>query len=153
MGSIGVISASFGLDKFIERFGIERRVHTSGKDKGALDPFQPERPDDVARLKDLQRDVHDVFTGIVKERRAGKLKGPEEELFSGAFWSAAKAQEYGLIDGIADLRTKMQALHGDEGAAEGRTLGAGRAVVAFSPPSGFSTGFDDGFAFTALVGR
>ena len=112
VGSIGVISASFGLDKFIERFGIERRVHTSGKDKGALDPFQPERPDDVARLLELQRDVHDVFTGMVKERRAGKLKGPEEELFSGAFWSAAKAREYGLIDGMADLRAKMQALHG-----------------------------------------
>ena len=91
VGSIGVISASFGLDKLIDRFGIERRVHASGKDKGALDPFQPERPEDVARLKDLQRDVHDVFIGIVKERRAGKLVGPEEELFSGAFWSAAKA--------------------------------------------------------------
>ena len=85
VGSIGVISASFGLDKLIERFGIDRRVHTSGKDKGALDPFQPERPEDVARLKDLQRHVHDVFIGIVKERRAGKLAGPEEELFSGAY--------------------------------------------------------------------
>ena len=85
VGSIGVISASFGLDKFIDRFGIERRVHSSGKDKGALDPFQPERPEDVARLKDLQRHVHDVFIGIVKERRAGKLTGPEEEMFSGAY--------------------------------------------------------------------
>ena len=75
VGSIGVISASFGLDKLIDRFGIERRVHASGKDKGALDPFQPERPEDVARLKDLQRHVHDVFIGIVKERRAGKLDG------------------------------------------------------------------------------
>ena len=84
VGSIGVISASFGLDKLIERFGIDRRVHTSGRDKGALDPFQPERPEDVARLKDLQRHVHDVFIGIVKERRAGKLKGPDEELFSGS---------------------------------------------------------------------
>src|SRR5262245_12422688 len=112
VGSIGVISASFGLDKLIERFGVERRVYTSGKNKGALDPFQPERPEDVARLKELQRDVHDVFTGIVRERRAGKLKGAEEELFSGAFWSSAKAQDYGLIDGIADLRSKMQALHG-----------------------------------------
>ena len=112
VGSIGVISAGFGLDKFIDRFGIERRVHAAGKDKGALDPFQPERPEDVARLKDLQRDVHDVFIGIVKERRAGKLRGPEEELFSGAFWSAPRPLEYGLIDGIADLRSKMQALHG-----------------------------------------
>ena len=140
VGSIGVISASFGLDKFIERFGIERRVHTSGKDKGALDPFQPERPEDVARLKDLQRDVHDVFIGIVKERRAGKLKGPEEELFSGAFWSAAKAH------GVRPDRRHRRPAQQDagparrQGAAESRTAGAGRAVVAFSPTSGFSTG-------------
>jgi signal peptide peptidase SppA len=112
VGSIGVISASFGLDKFISRHGIERRVYTAGKDKGTLDPFQPERADDVARLKALQRDVHDVFIGIVKSRRAGKLKGPEDEMFSGAFWSAARAQELGLIDGISDVRSKMQALHG-----------------------------------------
>src|SRR5499425_2435102 len=93
VGSIGVISAGFGLDKFIQRFGIERRVHAVGKDKGALDPFQPERPDDVVRLKELQRDVHDTFIGIVKARRAGRLKGPEEELYSGTFWSALKALE------------------------------------------------------------
>jgi signal peptide peptidase SppA len=112
VGSIGVISASFGLDRLIARHGIERRVHTSGKDKGALDPFQPERPQDVARLEELQRHVHDVFAGIVRDRRAGRLKGPDEELFSGSFWSAAKALELGLIDGIADLRGKMQQLHG-----------------------------------------
>ena len=75
VGSIGVISAGFGLDKFIDRFGIQRRVHSSGKDKGALDPFQPERPEDVARLKELQRNVHDVFIGIVKERRARQADG------------------------------------------------------------------------------
>ena len=114
IGSIGVISASFGFDKFIDRFGIQRRVHASGKDKGALDPFQPERLEDVERLKELQRNVHDVFIGIVKERRAGKLNGPEAELFSGTFWSALKALEYGLIDGLADLRSKMRALHGDK---------------------------------------
>jgi signal peptide peptidase SppA len=114
VGSIGVISAGFGLDKLIERFGIERRVHASGKDKGALDPFQPERPEDVARLQELQRHVHEFFIGIVKERRAGKLAGPAEEVFSGAYWTAAKALEHGLIDGVADLRSKMRALHGDK---------------------------------------
>src|SRR5499425_3122883 len=67
VGSIGVISAGFGLNKFIDRFGIERRVHTSGTNKGSLDPFQPERPEDVARLKELQRDVHELFIGVVKE--------------------------------------------------------------------------------------
>src|SRR5262245_51038352 len=114
VGSIGVISAGFGLDKFIDRFGIQRRVHASGKDKGALDPFQPERSEDVARLKELQRDVHDIFIGIVKERRGGRLKGAEEDLFSGTFWSARRAMEHGLIDGIADLRSKMRSLHGEK---------------------------------------
>src|SRR5262247_3873647 len=96
VGSIGVISASFGLDKFIERFGIERRVHAAGKDKGALDPFRPERPEDVQRLEELQREVHETFIHIVKARRADRLKGPEEEIFSGSFWSARRALEYGL---------------------------------------------------------
>lgn len=114
IGSIGVISASFGLDKAIEKLGVERRVYTAGTNKGALDPFQPERPDDIERLKAIQRDVHDVFIGVVKDRRLGRLKGPDSELFSGAFWSAPKALEYGLIDGISDVRTKMRELHGDK---------------------------------------
>ena len=135
VGSIGVISASFGLDKLIERFGIERRVHTSGKDKGALDPFQPEKPEDVARLKALQRDVHDVFIGIVKERRAGKLKGPEEELFSGAFWSAAKALRV-----RADRRHRRRAQQDAgaarrQGAAARRAAGARRPAVAVPAPA------------------
>jgi signal peptide peptidase SppA len=114
IGSIGVISASFGLDKLIARYGIERRVYTAGKDKGTLDPFRPERPEDIEHLKALQKDVHDTFIGIVKSRRAGKLKGPEEELFSGNFWSAQKAVTYGLIDGISDMRSKMQELYGSK---------------------------------------
>jgi len=114
IGSIGVISSGFGFDKAIERFGIDRRVYTSGENKGSLDPFLPEKSDDVARLKSLQRDVHDVFIGIVKERRAGRLKGPDAELFSGAFWSAARALELGLIDGIGDVRSKMRELYGDK---------------------------------------
>ncbi len=114
VGSIGVISASFGLDKAIERLGIERRVYTAGLNKGSLDPFLPEKPDDIERLKALQRDVHDIFIGIVKDRRAAKLKGPDSEIFSGAFWSAGKALELGLIDGIADVRSKMQDLFGEK---------------------------------------
>jgi signal peptide peptidase SppA len=114
IGSIGVISASFGLDKAIQKLGIERRVYTAGTSKGALDPFRPENPDDIERLKSLQRDVHDVFIGVVKERRAGKLNGPDSELFSGAFWSAKAALEFGLIDGIGDVRTRMREIHGDK---------------------------------------
>lgn len=114
VGSIGVISASFGLDKAIERLGIERRVYTSGTSKSQLDPFQPEKAEDVARLKAIQQDVHDVFIGVVKERRAGRLKGADADLFSGAFWSAKSALDLGLIDGIADVRTKMREIYGDK---------------------------------------
>jgi len=114
VGSIGVISASFGFVDAIGKLGIERRVYTSGKSKSTLDPFLPERPDDVARLQAIQRDVHDVFIGLVKERRAGKLKAPDGELFNGSFWSGPRAVELGLIDGIADVRSKMRALHGDD---------------------------------------
>ena len=112
VGSIGVISGRFGLDKAIERIGVEWRVHTAGTSKNALDPFLPEKPEDVARLKALLTDIHDVFIGVVKERRGSLLKGPDSELFSGAFWSGPKALELGLIDGIGDVRSKMQALHG-----------------------------------------
>ncbi len=114
VGSIGVISSSFGFDKAIEKLGIDRRVHTSGLSKSILDPFQPEKADDVERLKAMQRDVHDVFIGVVKERRAGKLKGLDTELFSGAFWTGPRALDFGLIDGIADVRTKMRELHGEK---------------------------------------
>ncbi len=114
VGSIGVISAGFGFVEAIDKLGIERRVYTSGLSKSTLDPFLPENADDVARLKAIQRDVHDVFIGLVKERRLGKLKAPDAELFSGAFWAGPKAYELGLIDGISDVRSKMQELHGQD---------------------------------------
>jgi signal peptide peptidase SppA len=114
VGSIGVIAALFGFDKAIEKLGIERRVYTAGTNKGALDAFQPENPDDVSRIKAIQKEIHDVFIGVVKERRGAKLTGPDSELFSGAFWGGRTAWELGLIDGIADVRTKMRELHGDK---------------------------------------
>jgi signal peptide peptidase SppA len=146
IGSIGVISASFGLDKFISRYGIERRVYTAGKDKGTLDPFQPERPEDIARLKALQRDVHDIFIGIVKARRAGKLKGPEDEVFSGSFWSASKALDYGLIDGISDIRSKMQALHGRKVRLRAIPLGPTGLLARFRRLPGLEMVTGNGFA-------
>ena len=114
LGSIGVISAGFGFQRAIEKLGIERRVYTAGNMKGALDAFRPEDPDDVARLKDIQRSVHESFIGVVKERRASRLKGGDDELFSGAFWSGQKAVALGLVDGISDVRTRMRELHGDK---------------------------------------
>lgn len=114
VGSIGVISSGFGFDKAIEKLGIERRVYTAGLSKGSLDPFKPENAEDIERLKSLQRDVHDVFIGVVKDRRAARLKGVDSELFSGAFWSGPKALDLGLVDGIADMRSKMREVFGDK---------------------------------------
>lgn len=112
VGSIGVVSKTFGFDKVLQRLEVDYRVYTSGTSKNILDPFLPEKPEDVARLKDIQSYIHDIFIGIVKERRAGKLKGPDGELFSGAFWAGAKALELGLVDGIGDVRSRMRELHG-----------------------------------------
>ncbi|MCZ6743995.1 MAG: S49 family peptidase [Alphaproteobacteria bacterium] len=114
IGSVGVIFKSFGLAEAIGRLGIERRVYTAGENKSLLDPFTPEDPDDVARIKAIQGDVHETFKAMVRARRQGKLKAEEEELFSGAFWSGRRALELGLIDGIGDLRTVMRERFGDE---------------------------------------
>ena len=114
VGSIGVVAAGFGFVEAIRKLGVERRVHTSGEHKAILDPFRPEDPEDVSRLKQLQADIHEIFKGVVRERRGDKLNGPDDEIFSGAFWSAARAQEMGLIDGITDVRTKMRELFGEK---------------------------------------
>lgn len=114
VGSIGVISSGFGFVEAIDKLGIERRIYTAGRSKAILDPFLPQKAEDIERLASLQRDAHDVFIGAVKERRAGKLKGLDEELFSGAFWSGKQALEYGLIDGISDIRTRMREIYGEK---------------------------------------
>jgi signal peptide peptidase SppA len=108
LGSIGVVSASFGLDRFIERFGIERRVHTSGENKAMLDPFRPENPEDIARLKSLQSRIHATFIDLVKGRRGARLKTDGPDLFTGAFWVGAEAVELGLADAIGDLRSVLR---------------------------------------------
>ncbi len=114
VGSIGVISASFGLDRFIARHDIDRRVYTEGRDKSFLDPFQPESQDDVKRLKVVQKDMHKIFIGWVKERRGEMLKGTDKTLFEGAFWSGVGAQEKGLIDGIGDMRSVIREKYGEK---------------------------------------
>ncbi|MEN2494302.1 MAG: hypothetical protein TECD_00193 [Hyphomicrobiaceae bacterium hypho_1] len=114
IGSIGVISAGFGFDKLLQKIGIERRVYTAGLNKSTLDPFKPENPKDVEHIKTIQKNIHDSFIGVVKDRRAGKLKGTDIELFSGSFWTAPQALEFGLIDGISDVRTKMREVYGDK---------------------------------------
>ena len=112
IGSIGVIAAGFGFDKAIEKLGVERRVYTAGEKKLTLDSFQPENADDVARLKELQKDIHATFKEVVSTSRGDKLS--EEDLFTGEFWTGSKALELGLIDGLSDVRTKMRELFGPE---------------------------------------
>ena len=114
IGSIGVISAGFGFPGLLAKLGIERRVYTAGEKKMTLDPFQPENPGDVARLKALQKDVHDTFKGLVKLRRGERIAQAGDALFTGEFWSGQKALELGLIDGLSDLRTKMREKFGSK---------------------------------------
>src|ERR1700731_687338 len=114
VGSIGVVGGSFGFDKLIEKLGIERRLYTSGAHKAMLDPFLPEDPGDVERLKKLQREIHDSFIALVKSRRGGKLTGPENDLFSGEYWTGTRGLELGLVDSIGDLRTVLRQRYGDK---------------------------------------
>ncbi|MFK7880346.1 S49 family peptidase [Roseobacter sp.] len=113
VGSIGVISASFGAHELLSRQGIERRVYTAGKSKSMLDPFRPENPQDVERLKALLDDIHTNFKDHVTARRKGKL--PEDrDLFTGEVWLARRATELGLIDGIGHLKPMMTDRFGEK---------------------------------------
>jgi serine protease SohB len=114
VGSIGVVGGTFGFDKLIARIGIERRLYTSGEHKAMLDPFLPADPDDVARLQSLQREIHDDFIALVKSRRGGKLKGADENLFSGEYWTGRRALDFGLVDAIGDLRSTLRERFGDK---------------------------------------
>src|SRR5438876_5245692 len=113
LGSIGVVTAGFGLARLIERFGIERRLHTAGERKSLLDPFLPEAPDDVTRLSALQQDIHLTFKEHVRRRRVGKIDAADETLFSGEVLTGRMALARGLIDWIGDLRSVLRARFGD----------------------------------------
>jgi signal peptide peptidase SppA len=114
VGSIGVIFAGFGFVEAIDKLGIERRVHTAGRNKSTLDPFLPEKAEDVERIKTLELDVHKVFIDWVKSRRAGKLKAADDELFTGEFWSGVRGLELGLVDGVGDLRSTLRERYGEK---------------------------------------
>jgi serine protease SohB len=114
VGSIGVVGATFGFDKLIEKIGVERRLYTSGENKAMLDPFLPEKPEDVERLKALQRDIHQSFIALVQERRGAKLDSRESALFSGAYWTGQRSRELGLVDAVGDLRSVLRERYGDK---------------------------------------
>ena len=114
LGSIGVISASFGFTQLIERLGVERRLHTAGERKSMLDPFLPQNPSDVERLTALQKDIHRAFKEHVQRRRAGKIDGADESLFNGDVLTGRMALNRGLVDGIGEVRGVMRTRYGDK---------------------------------------
>ena len=114
IGSIGVIYSSFGFTELIKKIGVERRVHTAGKNKSTLDPFLEEKKEDIERLKNIQLDLHKDFINVVEKSRGEKLKKSEVELFSGEFWSGTKSKELGLIDEIGDANQVLREKFGEE---------------------------------------
>ena len=114
IGSIGVIYSSFGFTELIKKIGVERRVHTAGKNKSSLDPFQEEKLEDIERLKSIQLDLHKDFIHVVEESRGSKLKKDGIELFSGEFWAGSKSKELGLIDGLGNANEILKEKFGED---------------------------------------
>jgi signal peptide peptidase SppA len=142
LGSIGVVGGSFGFQELIKRIGVERRLYTAGEHKAMLDPFLPEDPADVARIKALQQEIHAIFIALVKQSRGARLKGSDEVLFSGEYWTGDTSVSLGLADAIGDLRSTLRARYGDKvqtpviappagllSSLLGRKSGAGTAIA------------------------
>ncbi len=125
VGSIGVVSASFGFTDLMKKVGVERRVYTAGKNKAVLDPFKPENKEDIERLKALQIEVHETFIDLVRERRGQKLKD-DPDLFTGLFWSGKKGLDLGLVDALGDMRQVLRDRYGPK-----------TRLDLISPPRGF----------------
>ncbi len=162
VGSIGVVGASFGFHELMEKVGIERRIYTSGDRKAMLDPFLPEKPDDVKRIKAIQQDIHEHFIALVKERRGSRLNGSDKILFSGEFWAAQKAIELGLADRIGDLRSTLRERYGDkvhtplisaERSLFGRRLPGVNLISALGSQPGLADDFISALEIRALWGR
>jgi signal peptide peptidase SppA len=114
LGSIGVVGGSFGFQELIKKVGVERRLYTAGAHKAMLDPFLPENPDDVARVKALQREIHAIFIALVKGSRGTRLKAADDVLFTGEYWAGETSVSLGLADAIGDLRSTLRARYGDK---------------------------------------
>ncbi|GLR53945.1 S49 family peptidase [Shinella yambaruensis] len=113
VGSIGVVSGGFGFPEMLKKIGVERRVYTAGSNKAILDPFQPERENEIEYLKSLQLEIHQVFIDMVKERRGAKLTD-DPDLFSGLFWTGGRGLALGLVDGLADMRSELKKRYGEK---------------------------------------
>ena len=148
VGSIGVRGGGFGFSDLMARIGIERRLYTAGAHKATLDPFLPENPDDVARIKALQREIHAIFIALVKQSRGSRLKGADDTLFTGEYWAGETSVSLGLADAVGDLRSTLRARYGEKvempviapptgllAGLLGRKPGAGTGVT----PDGFAS--------------
>ncbi len=113
VGSIGVVSAGFGFQDLIKKIGVERRVHTAGQNKSILDPFQPEKQEDIERLKSLQLEIHETFIDMVRSRRGTRLR-EHPDLFTGMFWTGKTGLELGLVDGLGDMRAFLKQRYGQK---------------------------------------
>ena len=132
VGSIGVVSASFGFPELLKKIGVERRVYTAGKNKVSLDPFQPEKKADVDHLKALQLEIHETFINLVKESRGSKL-ADDPNLFTGMFWTGRKGKELGLVDELSDLRSLIKQRYGHD--AKMRLVSASRSLLGRKTPA------------------
>ncbi|WP_295962772.1 S49 family peptidase [uncultured Bartonella sp.] len=132
VGSIGVVSASFGFPELLKKIGVERRVYTAGKNKVSLDPFQPEKKADIDHLKALQLEIHETFINLVKESRGSKL-ADDPNLFTGMFWTGKKGKELGLVDELSDLRSLIKQRYGHD--AKMRLVSASRSLLGRKTPA------------------
>lgn len=139
VGSIGVIMAGFGFVGTLDKLGVERRVHTAGKNKSTLDPFLPEKAEDVERIKGFELDIHQVFIDHVKARRGNKLKASDETLFTGEWWTGLRGLDLGLIDGLGDLHETLRSRYGRD--IELKPIEAKRGLLNL-PRFGFSIASD-----------
>lgn len=158
VGSIGVVAAGFGFVKALDKLGVERRVYTAGKSKVMLDPFQPEKPEDVERVLELQAGIHEVFKNQVRLRRGARLKAPEDEIFTGAFWTGRKALEMGLIDGIAEMTAHLKSKFGPDvnimrPSVQGNWLARRLKVDSENLGAGAAEGLAQGMELRALWAR
>ena len=162
VGSIGVVSGGFGFPELLRKIGVERRVYTAGENKVILDPFQPEKEGDIEYLKTLQREIHEVFIAMVKERRGSRL-ADEETLFSGLFWTGTRGLDLGLVDGLGEMRETLKRRYGAKARMElvggarsllGRRLpGVMRAGAAGDIGAGAAAGLAEGLEEKAMWSR
>lgn len=141
VGSIGVIFSGFGFDKAIEKLGVSRRVYTAGNNKSTLDPFMPENEKDVERIKKFELEIHQVFIDHVKSRRGDKISVPDEEIYTGEFWSGLCGVELGLVDSLGDMHEVLQARFGED--VKTKAFGPKRGMLQI-PRIGASLGLSEG---------